>query len=52
MGKGELQVLAIELVAEVRKSVTIDWTLRESGRAKNQSPGEANPAKTRATHQT
>jgi type I restriction enzyme R subunit len=34
MGKGELIVIAVELVTQVRKSVTIDWTLRESARAK------------------
>ena len=30
MGKDELKVIAAELVTQVRKSVTIDWTLRES----------------------
>lgn len=34
MGKDELKVIAAELVTQVRKSVTIDWTLRESARAK------------------
>ena len=34
MGKDELKVIATELVTQVRKSVTIDWTLRESARAK------------------
>jgi type I restriction enzyme R subunit len=34
MGKGELVVIATELVTQIRKSVTIDWTLRESARAK------------------
>jgi type I restriction enzyme R subunit len=34
MGKNELKVISTELVTEVRKSVTIDWTLRESARAK------------------
>ncbi len=34
MGKDELKVIAVELVTQVRKSVTIDWTLRESARAK------------------
>ena len=33
-GKDELKVIATELVTQVRKSVTIDWTLRESARAK------------------
>jgi type I restriction enzyme R subunit len=28
MGKDELKVIAAELVTQVRKSVTIDWTLR------------------------
>jgi hypothetical protein len=30
MGKDELKVIAVELVTRVRKSVSIDWTLRES----------------------
>ena len=34
MGNDELKVIAAELVTSVRKSVTIDWTLRESARAK------------------
>ena len=34
MGDDELKVIAAELVTQVRKSVTIDWTLRESARAK------------------
>jgi type I restriction enzyme R subunit len=34
MGKDNLKVMATELVTQVRKSVTIDWTLRESARAK------------------
>src|SRR5207247_6873213 len=34
MGKDELKVIATELVTRVRKSVTIDWTLRESASAK------------------
>ena len=34
MGVPELKVIAAELVTQVRKSVTIDWTLRESARAK------------------
>jgi type I restriction enzyme, R subunit len=34
MGKDELKVIAAELVTQVRKSVTIDWTLREGARAK------------------
>jgi type I restriction enzyme, R subunit len=34
MGKDNLKVIATELVTHVRKSVTIDLTLRESARAK------------------
>jgi len=34
MGDDKLQVIAAELITQVRKSVTIDWTLRESARAK------------------
>ncbi len=34
MGKDNLKVIATELVTQVHKSVTIDWTLRESARAK------------------
>ena len=34
MGSAELRVIAAELVTRVRESVTIDWTLRESARAK------------------
>jgi len=34
MGDNKLKVIAVELVTMVRKSVTIDWTLRESARAK------------------
>lgn len=34
MGIDELKVIAAELVTAVRKSVTIDWTVRESARAK------------------
>ena len=34
MGVDELKVIAAELVMHVRKSVTIDWTLRESARAR------------------
>ena len=30
MGSDELKVIAAELVTQVRKSVTIDWTLRDS----------------------
>jgi type I restriction enzyme R subunit len=34
MGVDELKVIACELVTKVRESVTIDWTVRESARAK------------------
>jgi type I restriction enzyme R subunit len=34
MGDAKLKVIAAELISQVRKSVTIDWTLRESARAK------------------
>jgi type I restriction enzyme R subunit len=34
MGNDELKVIAAELVTQVRKSVSIDWTLRESARAR------------------
>jgi type I restriction enzyme R subunit len=34
MGDEKLRVIAAELVTQVRKSVTIDWTLREGARAK------------------
>ena len=34
MGSAELRVIATELVTQVRKSVSIDWTLRESARAR------------------
>lgn len=34
MGVDESKVIATELVTAVRKSVTIDWTVRESARAK------------------
>ena len=34
MGVDELKVIATELVMNVRKTVTIDWTVRESARAK------------------
>ncbi len=34
MGDQQLRVIATELITQVRKSVTIDWTLRESARAK------------------
>jgi type I restriction enzyme R subunit len=34
MGDDKLKLIAAELVTSVRKSVTIDWTVRESARAK------------------
>ncbi len=34
MGDDKLKVIATELITKVRQSVTIDWTLRESARAK------------------
>ena len=34
MGDDKLKVIAAELITQVRKSVTIDWTLRESARAR------------------
>jgi len=34
MGDAKLKVIAAELITQVRKSVTIDWTLRESARAR------------------
>jgi type I restriction enzyme R subunit len=34
MGNDQLKVIAAELITQVRKSVSIDWTLRESARAK------------------
>ena len=34
MGDAKLRVIAAELITQVKKSVTIDWTLRESARSK------------------
>ncbi len=34
MGDAKLRLIATELITQVKKSVTIDWTLRESARAK------------------
>ena len=34
MGDDKLKVIAAELISQLRKSVTIDWTLRESARAR------------------
>ena len=34
MGNDKLKLIAAELISQVKKSVSIDWTLRESARAK------------------
>ena len=34
MGDDKLKLIAAELIMQVKKSVTIDWTLREGARAK------------------
>jgi len=34
MGDGKLKVISAELITQVRKNVTIDWSLCESARAK------------------
>jgi hypothetical protein len=34
MGDDKLKLIAAELITQVKKSVTIDWTLREGARAK------------------
>jgi hypothetical protein len=34
MGNDKLKVIAAELITQVKKSVSIDWTLRESARAR------------------
>jgi type I restriction enzyme R subunit len=34
MGDAKLKVIAAELIMKVRESVTIDWTVRESARAR------------------
>jgi type I restriction enzyme R subunit len=34
MGDDKLKLIATELITQVRKSVTVDWTLRESAQAK------------------
>lgn len=36
MGIDELKVIAMELVLKVREKITIDWTIRESARARIQ----------------
>ena len=45
MGKDELKVIAAELVTQVRKSVTIDWTLRAVTDAKQRSGFQSARAK-------
>lgn len=37
MGDAKLKVIAAELIPQVKKSVTIDWTLRESAAPKSKS---------------
>lgn len=34
MGEKELAVIAVELVKQVRRNVTIDWTVKQTARAK------------------
>jgi type I restriction enzyme R subunit len=34
MGTKELAVIAVELVKHVRRNVTIDWTVRQTARAR------------------
>ena len=34
LGDAKLRLIAAELIIQVKKGVTIDWTLRESARAK------------------
>jgi len=34
IGNDQLKIIATELITQIRKSVTIDWTLREGARAK------------------
>jgi type I restriction enzyme R subunit len=34
MGDAKLKLIAAELITQVKKSVSIDWTLRESARAR------------------
>ena len=34
MGDVKLKLIAAELITQVKKSVSIDWTLRESARAR------------------
>ena len=47
MGKDNLKVIATELVTQVRKSVTIDWILREGGPRQNSRHGETHSRKAR-----
>ena len=44
MGIDELKVIATELVTKVRESVTIDWTVRESARARIRGRWRARPS--------
>ena len=47
MGKDNLKVIATELVTQVRKSVTIDWTLTRKRSRQDQSSGQTHPSETR-----
>lgn len=47
MGDEKFKVIAAEFITQVRKSVTIDWTLRARGARKNSSYGETNPEQMR-----
>jgi len=47
MGDDRLKVIATELITRVRKSVTIDWTLREGGPGEDPGDGEAHPEQVR-----
>lgn len=38
IGDDQLKVISAELIAQVRKSVTIDWTLRKSAARRSASP--------------
>jgi type I restriction enzyme R subunit len=43
MGDAKLRVIAAELITQVRKSVTIDWALREGARARDSGDGQTHP---------
>ena len=47
LGDDTLKAIARELVATVRKNVTIDWTVRENVRAQLRVLREAHPAQVR-----